>query len=115
MSSRAEELREHRERLLTRVAAERTLLGSEYSRLAGGAGRADGWLNLARRVTPVAAVGAIAIGLVLGPGRIVRLLQAATVPVLLLRQLLGRSEASGDALKSVLRMVGWRRRPHDEP
>jgi hypothetical protein len=115
VSSRAEELREHRERLLTRIAAERTHLSSEYSRLAGGAGRADGWLTLARRLTPVAAVGAIAIGLVLGPGRIVRLLQAATVPVLLLRQVLGRSEASGDTLKSAFRILGWRRRTHDEP
>ena len=109
MSSRAEELRERREMLLTRIAAERSLLSDEYTRLAGGAERADGWLSLARRVTPVAAVGAIAIGLLVGPGRIVRLLQAATVPVLLLRQVLGRSELSGDMVKSVLRMVTHRR------
>ena len=104
MTSRADELRERRELLLTQITAERRFIGAEYDRVARGAGRADGWLGLARRVTPVAAVGALAIGLLVGPGRIVRLLQAATVPVLLLRQLLGRSELPGDALRSVLRM-----------
>jgi hypothetical protein len=87
--SRAEELRRRREILLARVNAERRMVTDEYVRIAAGLERAEGWLRLARRVTPLAAAGAIALGFIVGPSRIVRLLQAAVVPALLLRQVLG--------------------------
>lgn len=103
MSSRADELRRRREALLAQINAERGLLGSQHAQIATGLTRADGWLAVARRVTPAAAVGAIALGIIIGPGRIVRLLQAAAVPALLIRQLLSRpggteSRGLGDLL-----------------
>ncbi len=104
MKSRAEELRQRREILLARVNAERRMVTDEYVRISAGLDRADGWLRLARRVTPLAAVGAIALGVIVGPSRIVRLLQAAAVPALLIRQLLGQPMGGkGTGLGAVLR------------
>ena len=103
MSSRANELKRRREGLLAQVAAERRLLADQHARIANGLGRADGWLTVARRVTPAAAIGAIALGIVVGPGRIVRILQAAAVPALLIRQLLTSSAGpASDGLRAVL-------------
>ena len=105
MTSRANELKRRREALLAQVAAERRLLSDQHARIATGLERADGWLTMARRVTPVAAVGAIALGIVFGPGRILRMLQAAAVPALLIRQLLANSaEPVSDVLRGVLRL-----------
>jgi len=105
VSSRADELKRRREGLLAQVAAERRLLTDQYARIAGGLGRADGWLAVARRVTPAAAIGAIALGIVVGPGRIVRMLRAAAVPALLIRQLLASSaQPASGGLRGVLRL-----------
>ncbi len=105
MSSRANELKRRREGLLAQVAAERRLLIDQHARIASGLGRADGWLTVARRVTPVAAIGAIVLGIVVGPGRVVRMLQAAAVPALLIRQLLANSpEPVSGGLRSVLQL-----------
>lgn len=105
MSWRADELKRRREGLLAQVAAERRLLIDQHERIASGLGQADGWLTVARRVTPVAAIGAIVLGIVVGPGRVVRMLQAAAVPALLIRQLLANSEESASGvLRSVLRL-----------
>ena len=105
MSSHADELRRRREGLLAQVAAERRLLADQHMRIASGLERADGWLTVARRVTPAAAIGAIALGIVVGPGRILRMLQAAAVPALLIRQLLANSAVpTSDMLRRVLRL-----------
>ena len=105
MSSHADELRRRREGLLAQVAAERRLLADQHMRIASGLERADGWLTVARRVTPAAAIGAIALGIVVGPGRILRMLQAAAVPALLIRQLLANSAVpTSDMLRGVLRL-----------
>jgi len=105
VSSRANELKRRREGLLAQVAAERRLLSDQHARIASGLGRADGWLTVARRVTPVAAIGAIVLGIVVGPGRIVRMLQAAAVPAMLIRQLFVNSpEPVSGRLRSVLRL-----------
>lgn len=107
MSTRANELQRRREALLAQVDAERRLLLDQHARIANGLDRADGWLSVARRVTPAAAIGAIALGIVIGPGRILRILQTAAVPALLIRQLLAKSAGTrGDVLASVLRFLG---------
>lgn len=105
MSSRAAELKRRREGLLAQVAAERRLLTDQHARIGNALSRADGWLTVARRVTPAAAIAAIALGIVVGPGRIVRMLQAAAVPAFLIRQLLANSgEPAISGLRSVLRL-----------
>jgi hypothetical protein len=105
VSSRAAELKRRREGLLAQVAAERRLLTDQHARIANGLNRADGWLTVARRVTPAAAIAAIALGIVVGPGRIVRVLQAAAVPALLIRQLLASSgEPAISGLRDLLRL-----------
>jgi hypothetical protein len=113
MTSRAAELKRRREALLAQVNIDRRLVGAQHARIAAELHRADGWLSVARRVTPVAAVGAVILGLVIGPGRIVRLLQTAAVPALLVRQLLARSGDTGnlDLRDILLRMLGRRHRP----
>jgi hypothetical protein len=110
VSSRSAELRRRREILLARINAERRMVTDEYVRIATGLDRADGWLKLAQRVTPLAAVGAIALGLIVGPTRIVRLLQAAVVPALLIRQILGQTgSGKGAGLSSALLQLSRRR------
>jgi len=105
VSSRADELKRRREGLLAQVAAERRLLADQHARIAHGLDRADGWLTVARRVTPAAAIAAIALGIVVGPGRILRMLQAAAMPALLIRQLLANSgEPAISGLRGVLRL-----------
>ena len=105
MSSHANELLRRRQELLAQVAADRRRLAAQHARIADGLDRADGWLSVARRVTPAAAIGAIALGIVVGPGRILRLLQTAAVPALLVRQLLSRSTVSGNpGLRGLLRL-----------
>jgi hypothetical protein len=105
VSSHTQELRKRREILLARINAERRMVADEYVRIATGLERADAWLKLARRVTPFAAVGAIALGLIVGPSRIMRLLQAAAVPTLLLRQILGQTSGKGVVIGSALRLL----------
>ena len=109
MTSRASELQRRREALLAQVDAERRLLVDQHARIADGLDRADGWLSVARRVTPVAAIGAIVLGIVVGPGRILRMLQAAAVPALLIRQMFAKAPGSrDDVLASVLRLFDRR-------
>ena len=112
MSSRAEELSRRREALLAQVNVDRELLGAQHARIATGLTRADGWLTVARRVTPAAAIGAVILGVVVGPGRIVRILQAAAVPALLLRQLFSRSADAGamSLRDTALRVLSRRQR-----
>lgn len=110
MSARDAELRHQREALLAQIHAERRLLADQHARIADGLVRADGWLSLARRATPVAAIGAIALGLLIGPRRIVRVLQAAALPALLVRQILLSSAGSvEDGPARLLRLFGRRR------
>jgi len=108
VSSRADELRQRREALIAMVGAERGMMADEYARISGGLGRADGLLKLARRVAPVAAVGAIVLGFFVGPARIVRLLQAAAVPALLIRQILGHSTSGAAGQRGGFRLFGRR-------
>jgi hypothetical protein len=110
VSARDIELRRHREALLVQIHAQRRLLADRHARIADGLARADGWLSLARRVTPVAAIGAIALGLLVGPRRIMRVLQAAALPALLVRQLLLSSAGPGDdGPARLMRLFGRRR------
>lgn len=113
MTSRAAELKRRREVLLAQVNVDRSLLSTQHARIAAGLNRADGWLTVARRVTPAATIGAIVLGVVIGPARIVRMLQTAAVPAMLLRQLFARSaDPIGIALRdAVLRLVGRTHRP----
>jgi hypothetical protein len=107
---RAVELQRRREALLAQIHAERRLLAGQHARIADGLARADGWLSIARRATPVAAVGAIALGLLVGPRRIVRVLQAAALPALLVRQIfLSSAGQADDAPARMLRWFGRRR------
>jgi hypothetical protein len=109
VSARDIELRRHREALLVQIHAQRRLLADRHARIADGLARADGWLSLARRVTPVAAIGALALGLLVGPRRIVRVLQAAALPALLVRQILLSSAGPGEGAARALRLFGRRR------
>jgi hypothetical protein len=109
MRARAVELRRRREGLLTQIDAERRVLADQHAQIADGLARADGWLSLARRATPVAAIGAIALGLLVGPRRIVRVLQAAALPALLVRQILLSSAGPGEGAARALRLFGRRR------
>jgi len=95
VTTRAAELRRRREALLAKIAAERRQLAGQHALIAEQLGRADRWLSIARRYTPVAAVAAMVVGVVAGPGRILRILQSATVPALLVRRLLARSRIAG--------------------
>jgi hypothetical protein len=108
VSSHADELRQRREALIAQVGAERGMLANEYASISGGLDRADGLLKFARRITPIAAVGAIALGFFVGPARIVRLLQAAAVPALLIRQILGRSTGVAAEQRGGFRPLGRR-------
>jgi hypothetical protein len=109
VSSRTLELRRRREALLVQIAADRRVLIDQQARIADGLARADGWLSLARRATPVAAIGAIVLGLLVGPRRIVRVLQAAALPALLVRQILLSSAGPGEGAARALRLFGRRR------
>ena len=95
MTWRAEELRRRREALVSRAAAERRQVAAQHALIAKQLGRVDSWLSIARRYTPVAALAAIVVGVVVGPGRILRIVQSASVPALLVRQLLARSRIAG--------------------
>jgi hypothetical protein len=110
VSARDIELRRHREALLVQIHAQRRLLAGQHARIAAGLARADGWLSIARRATPVVAIGAIVLGLLAGPRRIVRVLQAAALPALLVRQIFLKSEGQADdAPARMLRWFGRRR------
>jgi hypothetical protein len=84
-------LERRKQALLKATAEQRHELGDDFQEMARGANRVDGWLVLARRVTPIVAVALTAVAVVAGPARIVRLVRGAFVPALLVRQLfLGR-------------------------
>jgi hypothetical protein len=110
VKARAVELQRRREALLAKIHAERRRLGDQHAQIADALARADGWLSIARRATPVAAIGAIALGLLIGPRRIVRALQVAALPALLMRQIFVSSAGQpDDAPARMLRWFGRRR------
>jgi len=74
--------------LLRRIELQRRELSAETSVLSAEVARVDGWITLARRLTPLIAVGLVAVTVVAGPVRVIRLLRAAVVPALVLRQFL---------------------------
>jgi YqjK-like protein len=76
--------------LLQIVDAQRQELTNDTAAIAESVARIDGWLALARRMTPAAAVGLVGVTAIAGPVRVGRWLRTAVVPVLLIRQLLGR-------------------------
>jgi hypothetical protein len=80
-------LEQRKQELLEVAAAQRRELHDDLQEVARGAGRVDGWLMLARRVTPVIAVGLTVAAVVAGPARVLRLVRGAFVPALLVRQL----------------------------
>ena len=84
-------LERRKQQLLKVTAAQRHELREDLQEVARGANRVDGWLVLARRVTPIVAVGLGVAAVMVGPARLLRLVRGAFVPALLVRQLfLGR-------------------------
>jgi len=84
--SDAARLQARKEELLQMTAAQRRELRSDLQAVAHEVGRVDGWLMLARRVTPVVAVGLAVASVIAGPARVIRLVRGAIVPAVLLRQ-----------------------------
>jgi hypothetical protein len=84
-------LERRKQALLRTTAEQRRELGEDLQEVARGAGRVDAWLVIARRMTPVVAVGLTVAAVVAGPARVLRLVRGAFVPALLVRQFfLGR-------------------------
>ena len=84
--SDAARLQARKEELLEVTAAQRRELHADLQAVAREVGRVDGWLTLARRVTPLVAAGLGVASVVAGPARVMRLLRGAVVPAVLLRQ-----------------------------
>ena len=84
--SDAARLQARKEELLEVTAAQRRELQTDMQAVAREVGRVDGWLTLARRVTPVVVAGLGVASVVAGPARVMRLLRGAVVPAVLLRQ-----------------------------
>ena len=84
--SDAARLQARKEELLEVTAAQRRELQTDMQAVAREVGRVDGWLTLARRVTPLVAAGLGVASVVAGPARVMRLLRGAVVPAVLLRQ-----------------------------
>jgi hypothetical protein len=83
-------LQSRKERLLEISAAQRHELSRNFGEVERAAGRVDGWLTLARRLTPFAAAGLAVVAVLVGPARVVRLVRGSVVPALLVRQLISR-------------------------
>jgi hypothetical protein len=84
--SEASRLQARKEELLQITAAQRRDLRTDLQAVAHEVGRVDGWLRLARRVTPLVAAGVVVASVVAGPARVIRLVRGAIVPAVLLRQ-----------------------------
>ena len=84
--SDAARLQARKEELLEVTAAQRRELQTDMQAIAREVGRVDGWLTLARRVTPVVVAGLGVASVLAGPARVMRLLRGAVVPAVLLRQ-----------------------------
>jgi hypothetical protein len=84
--SDAARLQARKEELLEITAAQRRELQTDMQAIAREVGRVDGWLTLARRVTPVVVAGLGVASVLAGPARVMRLLRGAVVPAVLLRQ-----------------------------
>jgi len=74
--------------LLQLVEAQRRELSRDAALLSTNVGRVDGWLAIARRMTPAVAVGLVAVTAAAGPSRVGRWLRTAVVPIWLIRQFL---------------------------
>ena len=74
--------------LQKRIEQQRRELTQEADTLAAGVAKLDGWVTLAKRMTPAVAVGLTVVGVAAGPARVARWLRTAVVPVLVLRQFL---------------------------
>ena len=84
-------LERRKQALLRTTAEQRRELGDDLQEVARGTERVDAWLIIARRITPVVAVGLTVAAVVAGPARVLRLVRGAFVPALLVRQFfLGR-------------------------
>ena len=88
--SDAARLQARKEELLEATAAQRRELHTDLQAIAREVGRVDGWLTLARRVTPFVAAGLGVASVVAGPARVIRLVRGAIVPAMLLRQFFSR-------------------------
>ena len=84
--SDAARLQARKEELLEVTAAQRRELQTDMQAVAREVGRVDGWLTLARRVTPLVAAGLGVASVLAGPARVIRLARGAIVPAVLLRQ-----------------------------
>jgi hypothetical protein len=78
----------HIDALRGRAELQRRELANEFDTVSAEVAKVDGWITIARRVTPALAAGVIAATVVAGPVRVGRWLRTAVVPVLLIRQLL---------------------------
>ena len=74
--------------LQQRIERERRELTHEADTLAAGVAKLDGWVTVAKRLTPAVAVGLTAAAVVAGPAKLGRWLRTAVVPVLVIRQFL---------------------------
>jgi hypothetical protein len=74
--------------LQQRIERQRRELTEEADTLTAGVARLDGWITVAKRLTPALAVGVTAAAVVAGPARVGRWLRTAVVPVLVIRQFL---------------------------
>ena len=88
--SDAAHLQARKAELLQATAAQRRELSTDLKAIAHEVGRVDGWLTIARRVTPAVAVALTVASVVAGPARVIRLVRGAIVPAVLLRQLFSR-------------------------
>jgi len=86
--SRRMDRRTRKAELLQLVEEQRQELSRDTALLATNVARVDGWLSLARRITPALAVGFVGLTAFVGPARIGRWLRTAVVPVWLIRQFL---------------------------
>jgi hypothetical protein len=88
--NRLEHLRARKSELLDIAEAQRRELSLDLGAVEHAAGRVDGWLSVARRLTPVAAAGLALVTVLAGPARVLRLVRGSVVPALLLKQLISR-------------------------
>jgi hypothetical protein len=86
--SRAAERDARKAELERLIELQRRDLSAETAVLSAQAARVDGWVSLARRMTPAIAVGVGIAAVVAGPARVGRWLRAAVVPALMIRQFL---------------------------
>jgi hypothetical protein len=86
--SEIERLERRKQQLLKVTAEQRHELSEDLEEVARAANRVDGWLAVARRVTPFVAAGLAVAAVIAGPSRVLRLVRGAFVPALLAREVL---------------------------